>query len=73
MDEPAQSLSPEVNERYGNNTDILSYIFENNLLSIKELVNTKIIIESIMFVWHYKEFKKTMKNKGYLYYEYLFI
>ena len=73
MDEPAESLSPEVSQRYGHNTDILAYIFQNNLLSTKALVNSKIIIESIMFVWHYKEFKKAMKNKGYLEYEYLFM
>mgnify|MGYP000327250232 CR=1 FL=1 len=59
-----------VNERYGNYTDILAYIFRQGLIPISELNDSRVIIKSVLFVMHYEELEKKMKGKGYLCYEY---
>ena len=69
-DESEQERMKIASERYGNFSDILSHIFKNNLLSIKELISSRIIIKSILFIWSFEEFEKTSQYESATCYEY---
>lgn len=63
-----------VNKRYGSQTDILAAILKKQLLKTSELTNSKIIIKSVLFVWHYQLLSSRItKDSGYLQDDYEFV